>query len=137
MKKNINLLIGFVVLSGIAVIGAVWFKKNKPNNANLQANELINQLNSIVGGGAEDIDKPFNFQNVAPSPGLNLQYNSPVVIGNFTPSEIAAIKTVTNNIPDIQQGISNQISQGLQNVDFSQLSNLGLSNLNFSNIKIK
>ena len=134
---NVKALAGLVILGGIAVIGAVWFKKNKPNNSNLQTNKLTKQLNSIIGGGAENIDKPFNLQPSILSSDVNQQYNSPVVIGNFTQAEIASIKTVTDLIPNIQQGISNQITQNMQNADFSQLGNLGLANLNFSNIKIK
>ena len=134
---NVKALAGLVILGGIAVIGAVWFKKNKPNTSNLQSNELTKKLKSIIGGGAENIDKPFNLQPSILSSGVNQQYNSPVVIGNFTPAEIASIKTVTDLIPDVQQGISNQITQNMQNADFSQLGNLGLANLNFSNIKIK
>jgi hypothetical protein len=141
-KQNIGML---VILGGVAIIGFFWFKRNKPQLAKSQLADLTAQSNSL-SAGADTIDKPFVYSQNATS-GVNPYTSSTLSSGgmysNLTPAEVTALTVAVqqacpscSNL-DIGTSISNQISQGLQNVDFSQLSSLGLANLDFSNIKIK
>ena len=114
-EKKIGVI---VILGGLAVIGAVWFKKHKPNNANLQSKELTNQLNSIVGGGAADIDKPFNFQNATPI--------SPIASNGVVDPILASYSTLT---PEETQKLKDSIANALSGINFSSL--------DFSHINIK
>ena len=59
-SSNLGVL---VILSGVAIIGFIWFKKNKPTIANKQLedikkNQYYSQLN-------EKIDIPFSEQGIA------------------------------------------------------------------------
>jgi hypothetical protein len=59
-SSNLGVL---VILSGVAIIGFIWFKKNKPTIANKQLedikkNQYYSQLN-------EKIDVPFSEQGIA------------------------------------------------------------------------
>jgi len=51
-KSNLGALI---ILGGVAIIGFVWFRRNKPTTSDNQLAELIAKSNSI----ADSIDKPF------------------------------------------------------------------------------
>ena len=51
-KSNLGALI---ILGGVAIIGFVWFRRNKPTTSDKQLAELIAKSNSI----ADSIDKPF------------------------------------------------------------------------------
>ena len=129
-----------VILSGIAIIGFVWFKRNKPQIATTQLANLNAQANNI-GAGANLIDIPFVYsQETINSQGVN-PYSNTINLdaSSFTPADIANIKTVTGGITDVQTSISNQIAQNLQNssASLTQLGNLGLTQADWSNIKIK
>ena len=140
--KNINKLSGLVLLLGLGVLGAVWFKRNKPKTASEQLAELKAKSASLSTGG-DTIDKPFVYsQDIVKNTGVNPYSKSTVTIGDFTPAEITAIKTVVDFMPDYGQNVSNQLAESMKNLDFSDLSSLGLSNIDlskmdFSNIKIK
>jgi hypothetical protein len=57
---NKKALGGLVMLGGIAFIGFIWFKKNKPNISNKQLEYLTSQSNNL-NAGANNIDKPFDY----------------------------------------------------------------------------
>jgi hypothetical protein len=136
-KQNIGLV---VILGGIAFIGFIWFKKNKPTTADKQLADLTAQSNSIQAG-ADTIDKPFEYsQDVKNSAGSNPYSSSTTgdMYSNMTPAQVQALKDAVNQVCpscanlDFGTNLSNQISQNMQNIDFSQL-----ANIDWSNIKIK
>jgi len=61
-KKKIGAL---VVIGGIALLGAYWFKKNKPTVALSQANKLERESDLYKTGVIKDdtVIKSFNLQN--------------------------------------------------------------------------
>lgn len=61
-KKKIGAL---VVISGIALLGAYWFKKNKPTIATSQANKLERESDLYKKGVTKDdtIIRSINLQN--------------------------------------------------------------------------
>ncbi len=132
-KENIGAV---VILAGITIIGFIWFKRNKPTTADKQLTDLTNKSTGLKVGSVEDIDKPFQYnQEIINNAGHNMY-------SNLTPAEIKELKDAVNQACpscanlDFGANLSNQIAQGLQNVDFSHL-NLGFPNIDWSNIKIK
>ena len=139
-KQNIGLV---VVLGGVAFIGFIWFNRNKPKLADKQLADLTAQSNSIQAG-ADTIDKPFDYgQDTINNAGSNPYTNSTVgnMYSNMTPAEVKALGEAVNQACPSCAGLGNigtsQITQNMQNADFSQLGNLGLANIDWSNIKIK
>jgi hypothetical protein len=57
-KSNLGAL---VILAGIGVIGFVWFKRNKPTTSDKQLTDLNAQSLELITGGAQNIDKPFEY----------------------------------------------------------------------------
>jgi hypothetical protein len=140
---NKKALGGLVVLSGITLIGFVWFKKNKPNLGSDQLKNLTAQSNNI-STGADEIDKPFQYSQQALQNQDTNTYNHSLFQPNYTnltPKEIKDLGIAVNqscpSCANLGTGVSNQITQNMQNADFSQLGNLGLANIDWSNIKIK
>ena len=126
-KENIGML---VILGGVAIIGFFWFKRNKPQLAKSQLADLTAQ-SADLSAGARGIDKPFVYsQNAINSAGSNPYTNSSITSGmysNMTPAEVTALTVaVQQACPscanlDFGASISNQISQGLANLDFSNI----------------
>lgn len=142
MKKES--LGALVIIAGIGIIGFVWFKRNKPTTADKQLTDLNSQF-AHLQTGADNIDKPFEYteeqkQNAGKNPYTNSFFSENEVknwYNNMTPAEVEALKKSIGYIPDPSTWATNQISQNMQNADFSQLNNLNLSNIDLSNIKIK
>jgi hypothetical protein len=139
-KQNIGLV---VILGGVAFIGFIWFNRNKPKLADKQLADLTAQSNSLQAG-ADTIDKPFEYgQDAINNAGSNPYTNSTVgnMYSNMTPAEIKALGEAVNQACPSCAGLGNigtgQIALNMQNADFSQLGNLGLGNIDWSNIKIK
>jgi hypothetical protein len=140
-KENIG---SVVILVGIGIIGFIWFKRNKPTTSDKQLADLTAQSNALNTGSAENIDKPFEYsQEVINTAGSNPYSSSTVgdMYSNMTPAEINALGEAVNQACPSCAGLANlgtsQITQNMQNADFSQLGNLGLANIDWSNIKIK
>ncbi len=128
-KENIGAL---VILGGVAILGYFWFNKNKPKLSKEQLAELTAQSNSLKAG-AETIDKPFEYsQDSINNAGSNPYASSSVNMSTLTQKEIEDIRASIGTIYDPSTSISNQISQNMQNADFSNLGSIG-----FTNIKIK
>ena len=139
-KQNIGLV---VILGGVAFIGFIWFNRNKPKLADKQLADLTAQSNSLQAG-ADSIDKAFEYsEDVKNSAGSNPYTNSTVgnMYSNMTPAEVKALGEAVNQACPSCAGLANlgtsQITLNMQNADFSQLGNLGLGNIDWSNIKIK
>lgn len=133
-----------VILVGIGIIGFIWFKRNKPTTAEKQLADLTAQSNALNTGSAETIDKPFEYsQQTINSAGSNPYSSSTVgdMYSNLTPAEIKSLGEAVNQACPSCAGLDNigtgQIAINMQNADFSQLGNLGLANIDWSNIKIK
>jgi hypothetical protein len=140
-KENLGLA---VIVAGIGIIGFMWFKRNKPTTADKQLADLTAQSNALNTGSTESIDKPFEYsQEVINSAGSNPYTTSTVgdMYSNLTPAEIKALGEAVNQACPSCAGLGNigtgQIAINMQNADFSQLGNLGLANIDWSNIKIK
>jgi hypothetical protein len=140
-KDKIGIL---VVLGGIALIGAYLFKINKPSVASSQSKALqkLSDFYKSGGGKEETFIKGQTAYNPLHTDEISLGgVISPYYVGldlrNLTPKQIQDIKTTTSGIGDVQTSISNQITQNMQSADFSNLSSLGLANIDWSNIKIK
>lgn len=133
-KESVGMIL---ILGGIAFIGIIWFKRNKPQVSEKQLADLTAKSNSIQAG-ADTIDKPFEYgQSVISNVGVNPYVESTFTMGDVTDEQWKKIKDSIGTIFDPNTMISNQISENMKNADFSQLGNLGLANLDFSNIKIK
>ena len=78
-KSNLGAL---VILVGIAMIGFVWFRRNKPSTADNQLADLTAESNSIKGG-AKTIDKPFIYSQQI----INTQGQNPYSSSILSPAE--------------------------------------------------
>jgi hypothetical protein len=143
-KNKVGVL---VILGGVALIGIYWFRKNKPTIAQSQAKGLEALSNFYKTGGTDD-------EYIK---GYKAPTTSQISIGSFiSGQESKAIAESANlavncSIPFLaeQNGIdcteycktnpkncpsyTNQIAKNLQDVDFSDLSRLGLAGIDFSN----
>ena len=131
-KNKIGVL---VILGGISLIGTYWFKKNKPTIAESQEKDLqalSNYYNTGAGATEETRIEGSEFiaPKVAPISLAQLDWN------NTTPKQIADIKSTIGEIYDPTTYITNQISENMSKIDWSELSNLGLAGLTFNNGKI-
>lgn len=142
---NKKALGGVIILGGLAFIGLIWFKRNKPTLGSKQLAQLQAQSNNLATS-ADAIDKPFEYsQQVIQGQGANPYVTSLFEpnFNNLTPKEKEELAVAVNNACpscsglDFSANISNQIAQNMQNADFSQLANLNLANIDWSNIKIK
>ena len=140
-KESLGLL---VILGGVAIIGFIWFKRNKPQIAQSQLAKLTAQSNNLATS-ADTIDKPFEYSDdVINNSGINPN-SSGGMFSNLTPTQVKDLGNAVNQACpscsnlDFGASISNQITQNMQNanLDFSHLGDLHLANLDFSNIKIK
>jgi len=138
MKKES--LGGLIILAGIGLIGFIWFKRNKPTTSNKQLADLTAQSNALNTGSVESIDKPFEYtEDQKASYGRNpydFTYYSAFDVKKWyqdmTPAELEALKKSIGYIPDPSAIGTNQIAQNMQSADFSNVGNIG-----FTNIKIK
>jgi hypothetical protein len=139
-KQNIG---AFVILAGIGIIGFIWFKRNKPTTDVKQLANLQTQSNALNTGSAESIDKPFEYNQQAINNAGSNPYSSSTVgdmFSNLTPAQVKDLKDAVNqtcpSCGSLDNIGTNQIAINMQNADFSQLGNLGLANIDWSNIKI-
>lgn len=117
-----------VILGGIAILGYVYFKKNKPTIGSSQSKGLEALSNFYkTGGGQEDTYIKGSAYTPSQSEGISL---AQVDYSKLTPKEIEDLKKAIGNIPDPSSMVSNQISQNLQGANFTNW-DLGL------NIKLK
>jgi hypothetical protein len=134
MKKE---SLGALVI--LAVIGFIWFKRNKPTTADKQLADLTAQSNALNTGSTGDLDKPFEYtedekSRAGKNPYTYSFYSDKEVkdwYKNMTPAELEALKKSIGNIADPSAIGTSQIAINMQNADFSNLGNIG-----FTNIKI-
>lgn len=137
--ENKNKIGALVILGGIALIGYVYFKKNKPKVASSQARGLQALSNyyqtgsggfeeTLIGGTGYTPPKSgqLTIGGVEQSVLTNLDYRK------LTPKEVEDLKNSMGVIPDPASMVSNQIAQNMQNADFSNLSNLGIVGVTFT-----
>jgi hypothetical protein len=139
--KNKNKIGLIVVLGGIALLGAYWFKKNKPTVATSQAKALQKASDFYkTGGGKEETFikgqtafDPLNTNEISIG-GVRSPYYVGLNFQNLTPKQIEDIKKVTAGIGEVQTG--SQIAN-IQNMDFSNINfgNVDWSKVDFSNLK--
>jgi hypothetical protein len=139
-KKTLGVVI---VLGGIAFIGFIWFKRNKPTVGIAQLDKLKAQSNNLATS-ADSIDKPFQYtQQAVQNQGTNPYIKSLFEpnFDNLTVKEKEELRLAVNSVSPYSANIDNivtgQIALNMQNADFSQLGNLGLANIDWSNIKIQ
>ena len=93
MKKS-NLGVLFI-LGGIAIIGFVWFRRNKPTTSDKQLDDLIKQSNSIE----YNLDKPFEWSEEQQKINRRNPYSSSSNWSLLSKEEQAQIdKSVTENV---------------------------------------
>jgi hypothetical protein len=138
-KESLGLL---VILGGVAIIGFIWFKRNKPQIAQSQLAKLNAQYNNLATS-ADTIDKPFEYSDdVINNSGINPN-SSGGMFSNLTPAQVKDLGNAVNQACpscanlDFSANITNQIAQNMQNanLDFSHLGDL--SKIDLTNIKIK
>ena len=135
MKKES--LGALIILAGIGVIGFIWFKRNKPTTADKQLADLTAQSNALNTGSTGDLDKPFEYtedekSRAGKNPYTYSFYSDKEVkdwYKNMTPAELEAFKKSIGNIADPSAIGTNQIAINMQNADFSNLGNIGLTNI--------
>ena len=133
-KENLGAL---VILAGIGVIGFIWFKRNKPTTADKQLADLTAQSNALNTGSTADLDKPFEYTEEQKSSAVRNPYAYSFYsenevknwYKNMTPAELEALKKSIGNIPDPSAIGTSQIALNMQNADFSQLGNIGFTNI--------
>ena len=116
-----------VVLGGIALLGAYWFKKNKPTVASSQANKLERE---------SDLYKKGIVKDDAVIKGINLQNTKTDRYGGLFSMSEKDLAQVEKNIASI--GMPQIDFSGLKNMDFSNmpdLSKIDWSKVDFSKIK--
>jgi hypothetical protein len=141
MKKgNLGILI---ILGGVALMGYVWFKKNKPSISDKQLADLTAQSNALNTGRVETIDKPFQYTQEQ----INNAGSNPYSQNTFSPDYStlspenikqleASINQICPNCAGLDTLGTNQIALNMQNADLSQLGNFNFGSVNWSNIKI-
>lgn len=127
--KTKNKIGALVILGGIALLGYVYFKKNKPTVASSQLKgleALSNYYESGSGGREETLIAGTGYTPSKPADIINLV--------NLSTKELESIKNSIEK--SIMYDPSSQIAENMKNVDFSNL-NTGLAGINFDNFKIK
>ena len=135
-----NKIGALVVLGGIALIGVYWFKKNKPTIATSQAKGLQALSNYYETGSGAFEETLIKGQGGYTPPqsgeitigGVKQSLLANVDYTKLTPKQVEELKQAIGTIPDPSNMVSNQIAQNMQNVDFSSLSNLGLTGVTFN-----
>ena len=153
--KTKNKIVVLIILGGVGLMGYYWMKKNKPTTSQSQAKGLQALSNFYKTGGDESFIAGYR-PPLASSSGISFVSASDTKDigdgvscgGDGMLGRLAGIdcteycKKYPNNCnytPTANTGgiFGNQISQNMQSADFSNLSNLGLAGLDFSNVKIK
>jgi hypothetical protein len=143
-KNKIGVL---VLLGGVALIGAYWFKKNKSNFAKSQLKGLkaLSNFYKTAGGNEETFIKgnsairytdEFNpdiltsqvKKDINKQTNLAINCSIPVLAERNNIDCTEYCKTNPANCPSY----TNPIAQNLQNADFSNLSSLGLAGVTFN-----
>jgi hypothetical protein len=123
-KEKVGALI---ILGGVALIGFYWFKKNKPTIASSQAKGLEALSNFYKTGGTDEaLIKGYTPPDTQQISLAQVDYS------NLTPKEKEDLKKAIGTIPDPSSLVSNQISQNMQNADFSSLANSGIVGVTFN-----
>ena len=116
-----------IILGGVALIGVYWFKKNKPTLASKQAKGLEALSNFYKTGGTDEtLIKGYTPPEIQQISLAQVDYSK------LTPKELEDLKKAIGTSPDPSASLSNQISQNMQNADFSNLSNLGIAGVTFN-----
>lgn len=125
-KKSLG---GLIILGGFALIGFVWFRRNKPAIADTQLEDLKIQSNNLATT-ADSIDKDFEYsEEVKASQGVNpYVWSLDLDYTNLTPKQkedldMSVICPLCSGL-NFGGKTSKEISQNLQKI-------------NWSNIKIK
>jgi hypothetical protein len=97
-KKGLG---GVVILGGLAFIGFIWFRRNKPTIATTQLAQLQTQSNNLATS-ADTIDKPFEYsQQVIQNQGAN-----PYLPSTLSPAEQAQVAQAVTESVDCGLGLA-------------------------------
>lgn len=138
--ENKNKIGALIILGGIALLGYVYFKKNKPTVASSQAKsleELSNYYKTGAGAMEETLIKGQSGYTPAKAGELTIGGVKQSILTNLdyrklTPEQIQQLGQAIRTIPDTSNIGTSQIAQNMQNADFSNLSNLGIVGVTFS-----
>jgi hypothetical protein len=94
-KSNLGAL---VMLAGIAIIGFVWFRRNKPTTSDKQLDDLNKQSNALNMGSLDNLDKPFEWSEQEQKNNFinPYTYTSSVIFSEEQQAQID--KTVTESV---------------------------------------
>jgi hypothetical protein len=135
-----NKIGALVVLGGIALLGLYWFKKNKPTTSSSQAKGLqaLSDFYKTGGGNEETFIKGQSGYSPTGAGDITIGGVSQSILTNvdytkLTPKELEDLKKsmAQFNIPE-SNIMTSQLQQNMQNLDFSNLSNLGLAGITFN-----
>jgi hypothetical protein len=135
-----NKIGALVVLGGIALLGLYWFKKNKPTTSSSQAKGLqaLSDFYKTGGGNEETFIKGQSGYSPTRAGDITVGGVSQSILTNvdytkLTPKELEDLKKsmAQFNIPE-SNIMTSQLQQNMQNLDFSNLSNLGLAGITFN-----
>lgn len=134
-----NKIGALVILVGVALIGFIYFKKNKPKIGESQKKglEALSNFYKNEGGKEETFIKgdtridPLRAGEVVVG-GVRQSLLANVDYTKLNEKQIEELKQAIGNIPDPSLLVSNQIAQNLQGADFSNLSNLGIEGVTFN-----
>lgn len=95
-KSNLGALF---ILGGIAIIGFVWFRRNKPTTSDKQLADLTAQSNALKSNNIDTIDKPFEYTEQQKKENLKNPYSSSSTWSLLSKAEQDQIdKSVTENV---------------------------------------
>jgi hypothetical protein len=137
---NKNKIGALIILGGIALLGYVYFKKNKPTVSSSQAKgleALSNYYKTGAGAMEETLIKGQSGYTPSKAGELTIGGVQQSILTNLdyrklTPEQIQQLGQAIGTIPDTSNIGTSQIAQNMQNADFSNLSNLGIVGVTFS-----
>jgi hypothetical protein len=104
-KMSLGVLL---IVGGIAYLGYVYFKKNKPKLSATQQKELA-ALSANLATSADKIDKP-------------IRYNQPLAQSNpYTPPSFAQVDYTSLTDQQKKDLGTDEIERNIQNADFSNI----------------
>jgi hypothetical protein len=137
--ENKNKIGALIILGGIALLGYVYFKKNKPTVSSSQAKGLEALSNYYKTGAGAMEETLIGQSGYTPAKagelticGVKQGILSNVCYTKMTPEQIKELGKAIGTIPDTSNIGTSQIAQNMQNADFSNLSNLGIAGVTFS-----
>ena len=125
---NKNTIGGLIIVGGIAYLGYMWFKRNKPTTSQAQVSQL-SALSANLATSADKIDKPLKYSQSQSESQIKNPYTPPsfaqVDYQSLTPKQQTELAAAVNQACPSCSTIGNfgtsQIAANMQNADFTNV----------------